>query len=193
MTQVTNNNNNNYQQSEPWGNPTNTNFGSSSLGTGTCGNGNRGNGQCPLTTECCSQYGHCGTSTEHCASFSNGMGMNANPPSTGGAAPSIFGTCGGGQIGNGICSNNAECCSEFGFCGVSRVHCENKVGNLGPNVGSSGSGGTGGYGGGSSNNVPSMMMTQQSSPGATPQYNQQGVLVPASPPQQQQQQQLPKN
>jgi hypothetical protein len=53
-------------------------------------------------------------------------------PSTGGEAPSIFGSCGGGEIGNGICADNNECCSTYGFCGTSEEHCANKVGNFGP-------------------------------------------------------------
>ena len=33
------------------------------------------------------------------------------------------GTCGGGNIGNGICANAGECCSIFGWCGVTDEHC----------------------------------------------------------------------
>ncbi len=91
-------------------------------GGGTCGNGNRGNGICPMTSECCSQYGFCGTTADHCAS----------PPATTQVAPSspssvssssTGGTCGGGQVGNGICLNSNECCSQYGFCGSSSEHC----------------------------------------------------------------------
>ena len=34
------------------------------------------------------------------------------------AQPQVFGSCGGGQTGNGICPVNRECCSKFGFCGT---------------------------------------------------------------------------
>jgi hypothetical protein len=33
---------------------------------GTCGNGSVGNGVCPISNECCSSFGFCGTSLEHC-------------------------------------------------------------------------------------------------------------------------------
>jgi len=47
-------------------------------------------------------------------------------PSVGGTDPSGFGTCGDGQIGNGICPNNAECCSQYGHCGTTPAHCDNQ-------------------------------------------------------------------
>ncbi|KAL3826437.1 hypothetical protein ACHAXA_011246, partial [Cyclostephanos tholiformis] len=40
------------------------------------------------------------------------------------------GTCGGGSIGNNICPNNNDCCSEFGFCGTSAEYCTTKVGDF---------------------------------------------------------------
>ena len=85
---------------------------------GTCGGGNVGNGICPNSNECCSQFGFCGTTPEHCSkpvsTPPTPSGQNF-PPSTGGAAPSVYGTCGGGNVGNGICPNNNECCSQFGL------------------------------------------------------------------------------
>ena len=38
--------------------------------SGTCGGGNRGNGVCPVAGKCCSQFGYCGTSAEHCPGIS---------------------------------------------------------------------------------------------------------------------------
>lgn len=38
----------------------------------TCGNGQVGNGTCPNEGECCSQYGWCGTSAEHCGGSPEG-------------------------------------------------------------------------------------------------------------------------
>jgi len=32
------------------------------------------------------------------------------------------GTCGGGSRGNGVCANG-ECCSRWGYCGTSAIHC----------------------------------------------------------------------
>lgn len=86
---------------------------------GTCGGGQVGNGICPISTECCSLYGYCGTTSEHCDETALVPQTSATQtnfaPSTGGAAPSIYGTCGGGNVGNGICANNNECCSMYGL------------------------------------------------------------------------------
>lgn len=78
------------------------------LQSGNCGGGNRGDGIC-ASGECCSQYGWCGTSADHCA---------GNPP----PSPPSGGTCGGGSRGDGICANG-ECCSQYGWCGTSSEHC----------------------------------------------------------------------
>jgi hypothetical protein len=40
----------------------------------------------------------------------------------------VFGTCGNGSTGNGICTNNSDCCSSQGFCGTTLEHCTDKVG-----------------------------------------------------------------
>ncbi|KAL7550058.1 hypothetical protein ACHAWF_016881 [Thalassiosira exigua] len=119
----------------------------------TCGDGNRGNGICPVSGECCSQYGHCGTTAEHCASA---LAVPVSSPSATSAAssPGVPDTCGGGQTGNGICPDNNECCSQYGFCGTTPSHCANQVGNVGTSA--------------------SQPQTPQ-----TPYYNQQDVLVPA--------------
>jgi len=37
--------------------------------------------------------------------------------------PPVIGTCGGGQVGNGVCSDPNNCCSEWGWCGTSPEHC----------------------------------------------------------------------
>lgn len=55
---------------------------------------------------------------------------NPDPP-TATAVPTtaqpvpIVGNCGGGNPGNGICSNPTLCCSEWGWCGTSSAHCSN--------------------------------------------------------------------
>jgi len=33
------------------------------------------------------------------------------------------GTCGNGNVGNGICSGTTLCCSEWGWCGTTDAHC----------------------------------------------------------------------
>jgi len=42
-----------------------------------------------------------------------------SPPSP----PTTSNNCGGGNRGNGKCSNPRDCCSEFGWCGRSNDHC----------------------------------------------------------------------
>jgi len=37
-------------------------------GGGTCGNGQVGNGVCPNPQDCCSRFGWCGTTADHCGS-----------------------------------------------------------------------------------------------------------------------------
>jgi hypothetical protein len=85
---------------------------------GTCGGGNVGNGICLNEGECCSQFGWCGVSAEHCGG-------------------SIFGTCGGGKVGNGVCPIQGQCCSQFGWCDVTAEFCD------GPRTCGSGSVGNG--------------------------------------------------
>ncbi|KAL3768546.1 hypothetical protein ACHAWO_011501 [Cyclotella atomus] len=106
---------------------------------GTCGDGQVGNAICPVDGECCSFYGYCGTSAVHCdnQAVASAPVESATSPSTGGAAPSIFGTCGDGNVGNGICVNNNECCSMYGFCGTSEEHCSDKVSDFGPDFSAS--------------------------------------------------------
>jgi len=105
----------------------------------TCGGGKAGNGLCSKINECCSTFGFCGVSDSHCSNRAPVAGTaagnaldansnNNNNNSGGGAAQqsSIEGTCGGGSIGNNICSNNSECCSQYGFCGTTLQHCLGK-------------------------------------------------------------------
>ncbi|KAG4081821.1 hypothetical protein H8356DRAFT_1438271, partial [Neocallimastix lanati (nom. inval.)] len=63
--------------------------------------------------ECCSQYGYCGTSKDHC-----GTGCQAS-----------YGRCNnGGRCGAdyGKCLNDKQCCSQFGYCDISDAHCGSK-------------------------------------------------------------------
>ena len=128
---------------------------------GTCGGGSTGNGICPNNSECCSQYGFCGTTPDHCSGSSpqQQSQQQQQPPTTSPtsvATPSslaqtpqfneqgvlvpvgagsnvpivgeLYGSCGNGSTGNGICKLNSECCSQNGFCGNTLEHCMNKVG-----------------------------------------------------------------
>jgi len=49
---------------------------------GTCGGGNRGNGICPVISQCCSSWGHCGSDAAYCDS-----GDNTTPVTTPVTAP----------------------------------------------------------------------------------------------------------
>lgn len=91
--------------------------------TNMCGSGSRGNGQCPISTDCCSQYGYCGTDPEHCATPLPPVEAAAEAAATTGIVEQTGGTCGGGNVGNGLCPISTDCCSEYGFCGTSIEHC----------------------------------------------------------------------
>jgi len=74
---------------------------------GTCGDGSVGNTIC-ADGNCCSQFGYCGNSPDHCASSLS--------------SHKVLGTCGGGSVGNNFCADGG-CCSEYGYCGTSPEHC----------------------------------------------------------------------
>lgn len=98
----------------------------------TCGNGFVGNGQCPNEDECCSPYGWCGLSVDHC-----GVGCAGGPCFSKRTLPTNpdkdFAFCGGGEVGFGLCRNpNSDCCSRFGFCSGSKEHCAADVCLSGP-------------------------------------------------------------
>jgi peptidoglycan/xylan/chitin deacetylase (PgdA/CDA1 family) len=91
---------------------------------GSCGGS--GGKTCAGSTfgNCCSQYGWCGSSGDHCgtgcnSSFgtcSGGGSTPAKPVSTDGSCGSQGGkTCAGSSFGN--------CCSQYGWCGSSADHC----------------------------------------------------------------------
>ncbi|KAG0130030.1 hypothetical protein HOY82DRAFT_520964 [Tuber indicum] len=67
---------------------------------------------------CCSLYGWCGSSTDHCSG-----GCQANFGTCSGTNLSPDGTCGPASN-NYICSPNfGNCCSGAGYCGNSSSHC----------------------------------------------------------------------
>ncbi|KXJ91946.1 hypothetical protein Micbo1qcDRAFT_162003 [Microdochium bolleyi] len=124
----------------------------------TCGNTGAGANKgytCPAGGDfrCCSQYGWCGASSDHC-----GTGCQSGFGSCGTSAPapvvvSPDNTC--GNIGAGTkgytCPSGGDfrCCSMYGWCGASSDHCgtgcQSGFGTCG-----TGTGGGGGDGGGSS-------------------------------------------
>lgn len=111
--------------------------GGSSGGGGNNGGGNTGgsvstNGRCGAQFgnticqgssfgNCCSQYGYCGSTADHCGG-SNGGG-NTGGGNTGGGV-SKDGKCGPANGGT-TCPNSGfgNCCSQYGWCGSTAGHC----------------------------------------------------------------------
>jgi len=89
----------------------NSNSNSNNISTnGKCGPKN-GNKVCP-SGKCCSKYGWCGTSDDHC---------KAGCQSEFGKCTSTDGRC-GPKYGNQVCSSG-KCCSKYGWCGTTDDHC----------------------------------------------------------------------
>ncbi|TGZ78918.1 glycoside hydrolase/deacetylase [Ascodesmis nigricans] len=102
--------------------PSNNNAASGGLSLdGRCGMTGAGNGQgkyCP-TGMCCSQYGWCGTESDHC-----GTGCQSAFGGCGNQKPVIISpdwTCGGS---NGYTCPSGYCCSEYGWCGTGNGYCK---------------------------------------------------------------------
>ena len=76
----------------------------------TCGSGNRGNGICADGT-CCSQYGWCGTSTEHC-SGGGGSPPSPSPPSPSPPSPSPPSPTPTGLGEWALCTNSNQCSNQ---------------------------------------------------------------------------------
>ena len=89
----------------------------------TCGDGVRGDGVCAYDGYCCSKWGFCGTTPEHCE------GEQAPSPTVD-PAPTVStysidaGQCGkgSGDVGDGFCTGDL-CCSEWGYCGSGEQYC----------------------------------------------------------------------
>ncbi|KAF1831063.1 glycoside hydrolase/deacetylase [Decorospora gaudefroyi] len=76
--------------------------------------------------ECCSQYGWCGSSTDHCGTgcqsdFGN-CGSSSSATPNGIVSPD--GSCGGAKGYTCVGFSEGECCSQYGWCGQSTAHCE---------------------------------------------------------------------
>jgi len=94
-------------------------------------------GACSKEGQCCSKYGYCGTSSSYCDSGCQvGYGNCSNnvPPSettkqitttttTNAKKPTstVPGKCGEGY---GACPKAEQCCSKYGYCGISPAHCD---------------------------------------------------------------------
>ncbi|KAF3352872.1 DNA repair and recombination protein RAD26 [Verticillium dahliae VDG1] len=84
---------------------------------GTCGGTN--GWICPKGN-CCSRFGFCGATTDHCApGCQSAFGFCPTP--TPGSNVSPDGTCGGSN--KFVCASGT-CCSKNGFCGTTKDHCD---------------------------------------------------------------------
>ncbi|CRK11988.1 hypothetical protein BN1723_009563, partial [Verticillium longisporum] len=84
---------------------------------GTCGGKN--GWKCP-TGNCCSRFGFCGATADHCApGCQSDFGFCPTP--TPGSNVSPDGTCGGSN--KFVCASGT-CCSKNGFCGTTKDHCD---------------------------------------------------------------------
>jgi len=107
--------------------------GSSSSGKissdGRCG---PDHGNCP-SGQCCSKYGYCGTSTDHCVKYclseygSCSGSSGSTPTSTkksGANSSTAATTSSGGRCGSsyGHCPSG-QCCSKYGYCGTTEAYC----------------------------------------------------------------------
>lgn len=88
-----------------------------------CGNGFKGNSKCRDPNDCCSAWGYCGQTVDHCGvGCSGGNCFNKRPRPT--KTPSKdFVYCGNGVLGSGFCPKEKDCCSRFGWCGNDRDMC----------------------------------------------------------------------
>jgi len=89
----------------------------------TCGNGRVGNGECANESECCSGWGYCGLTLDHCGAGCVG-GPCFKSRKLPDPVPPGFEFCGDGKVGYGICKDTTRCCSRFGYCGDSVDHCK---------------------------------------------------------------------
>lgn len=83
----------------------------------TCANSAFGN--------CCSQYGWCGSTADHCGTGCNPSFGTCTGGNGGGNSPAVStdGTC--GTQGGKTCLNSGfgNCCSQYGWCGSTGDHC----------------------------------------------------------------------
>ncbi|KAH7399207.1 hypothetical protein DE146DRAFT_526203 [Phaeosphaeria sp. MPI-PUGE-AT-0046c] len=91
---------------------------------GSCGGSGRKTCAGSPFGNCCSQYGWCGTSNDHCGTGCNSVfGTCSGGGSTPSKPVSKDGTC--GSQGGATCIGAAfgNCCSQYGWCGSTAGHC----------------------------------------------------------------------
>jgi len=80
-----------------------------------------GKGSCPGPNDCCSQYGFCGTTENHCGTGCQSRYGNCNDsPITTIPVSTVSGRCGPEY---GKCAKNNQCCSKHNYCGTTVDHC----------------------------------------------------------------------
>ncbi|TDZ49968.1 Lectin-B [Colletotrichum trifolii] len=110
-----------------FGRCTGTSSGSSSITpNGVCGGTNQYTCSGGTFGNCCSQYGYCGNTDQHCLNGCQSAFGDCSSITQGGKSVSTDGLCGGtkGQTCQG--STFGDCCSEWGYCGSSSGHCSGK-------------------------------------------------------------------
>ena len=81
---------------------------------GKCG---KNNGKRCKDDSCCSKFGYCGTSDDHCIKYCDPNFSECKPDLF---DDSIDGECG---VKNGKRCPDGVCCSIYGYCGTSELHC----------------------------------------------------------------------
>jgi hypothetical protein len=101
------------------------------------------NARC-FSGQCCFQYNYCGVTSDHCSSMCQPLYSAENsacrgaappvtppsvtPPLTGGITTAVpGGAC--GAAANARCSSG-QCCSQYGYCGVTAGHCDSTCQSL---------------------------------------------------------------
>ncbi|CAO2651320.1 Nn.00g096170.m01.CDS01 [Neocucurbitaria sp. VM-36] len=91
---------------------------------GACGSGSPTNATCPGSGfgSCCSNYGWCGDTSDHCAAGNCYSGACLSPVPN---SISTDGSCGPNSAVNATCGGSGfgTCCSNYGWCGDSAAHC----------------------------------------------------------------------
>ncbi|KAF6822476.1 agglutinin Isolectin 1 [Colletotrichum plurivorum] len=106
----------------------------------TCTGGTFGN--------CCSQWGFCGNSDQHCFGGCQSTFGDCSSSSVGGKTVSTDGSCAGTKGFTCQGSSYGNCCSQWGFCGSSTAHCASGCQASFGTCSGSGAGASGGGGGG---------------------------------------------
>ena len=81
----------------------------------SCGDGVVGNGLCQDASLCCSEWGYCGNTLQHC---------DPNKCWSGPGCSRRGAPCGNGVVGTGVCEELSHCCSESGYCDNTEAHCD---------------------------------------------------------------------